>query len=57
MGRHKCTIDRVLRRGRGKPWFFQEGWECNSDHTIVAAKVMAEEATIERTEINWDKVR
>ena len=38
-GNHKCRIGRVLMEGGGRPWFFKEGWECGSDHTIVAAKV------------------
>ena len=24
-GNHKCRIDRVLTRGAGRPWFFEEG--------------------------------
>ena len=56
-GNHRCRIDRVLASGRGKPWVFKEGWECNSDHTIVAAKVRTEAATVESTETDWDKVR
>ena len=56
-GNHRCRIDRVLTRGPGRPWFYKEGWECRSDHTIVAAKVMAEAAIIHRTETDWNTVR
>ena len=38
-GNHRCRIDRVLTRGWGKPWLMEAGWECNSDYTIVAARV------------------
>ena len=35
---HKCRIDRALTTPGGRPRFFTEGWECNRDNTIVAAK-------------------
>lgn len=56
-GSHRCRIDRVLTRRTGKPWVFKEGWECDSDHTIVATKVMAEAAIVERIEKDWNQVR
>ena len=56
-GNHRCRIDRVLTRGRGKPWVFRGGWECNSDHTIVATKVSAEAAIVENVQTGWHKVR
>ena len=30
---HRCRIDRVLTRGRGKPWLFKEGWERPHRHS------------------------
>ena len=56
-GKHRFRIDRVLTRGRGRPWFFKEGWECIRDYTTVAARVKIKAATVERTEMDWDKVR
>lgn len=56
-GNHRCRIGRVLIRGRGTPWVFKEGWECDNDHTVVAAKVKAEAATLECIEMDWDQVR
>lgn len=53
---YRCRIDRVLTRGRGRPWLFEEGLECNSDRTMVAAPVELAAAVIERLEIDWDKV-
>ena len=53
-GNHRC---RVLTNGTGKPWFFKEGWEFNSDHTIVAAKVKTEVTVVDSTETDWDKGR
>ena len=50
-------MDRVLTRGRGKLWALKEGWECNSDPTIVATKVREEAATVESIETDWYKVR
>ena len=56
-GNHRCRIDRVLTRSRGKLWIFEEGWECNSNHTIGATKVSAEATTVESRETDWGKVR
>ena len=55
-GAHRCRIDRVLTKEKGRPWFFVEGLECKSDHTIVAAKVKTKGVTIKRRETNWDAV-
>ena len=56
-GNHKCRIDWVLTRGLGKPWWSKEGWECGSNHTIIAAKVDMNAKVVERKQIDWDKVR
>ena len=56
-GNHKCRIDRVLTKGGGRLWFFEEGWECKSDHTIIAVQAVTEAEKVIRTETDWDKVR
>lgn len=54
---HTCRIKRDLTKERCRPWFFEEGWECNRHHTIVGARLRAEYLMITKKETNWDAVR
>ena len=55
-GKRKCRIESVLTRGGGRTWFFKEGLQCRSDHTVVAVRAKMESTEVKRMETNWGKV-
>jgi len=56
-GKPKCRIDRVLKRGGGRPWAIEAGWGCLSDHTAIGARVkLKDEKKITLTRTDWKKV-